>query len=161
MVGSVFCPVLNTDSLSYVFMYLNWMQAGASEALSKWIMFSRMETVYKLLYSLIGVQWKCYNMIAERNLLHFLMEREEVRHSLSEVQAVLWLVELWVHGVGKPALLCMPWRQRQRNLVKQHLRLDLGLDSIRNILKHIRIILGVHSHDMYHLCLRHRPCDVQ
>ena len=103
-------------------------------------MFSRMETVYKLLYSLIGVQWKCYNMIAERNLLHFLMEREEVRHSLSEVQAVLWLVELWVHGVGKPALLCMPWRQRQRNLVKQHLRLDLGLHSIRNILKHIRNI---------------------
>ena len=31
MVGSVFCPLLNTDSLSDAFRYLNWMQAGASE----------------------------------------------------------------------------------------------------------------------------------
>ena len=48
-----------------------------------------METVYKLLYSLIGVQWKCYNMIAEKNLLHFLMNREEVRNSLLEVEALI------------------------------------------------------------------------
>ena len=46
------------------------------------MMFSRMETVYRLLYSLIGVQWKCYNMIAEKNLLHFLMDREEVSNML-------------------------------------------------------------------------------
>lgn len=39
-----------------------------------------METVYRLLYSLIGVQWKSYNMIAEKNLLHYIMDREEVRN---------------------------------------------------------------------------------
>ena len=41
--------------------------------------FARMETFYRLLYSLIGVQWRCYNMMAEQNLLHFLMDREQVR----------------------------------------------------------------------------------
>ena len=39
-----------------------------------------METVYRLLYSLIGVQWKSYNMIAEQNLLHHFMDREQVRN---------------------------------------------------------------------------------
>ena len=43
------------------------------------LMFDRMETVYRLLYSLIGVQWKSYNMIAKQNLLHFILDREEVR----------------------------------------------------------------------------------
>ena len=41
--------------------------------------FVRMETVYRLLYSLIAVQWKAYNMMAQTNLLHFIMDREEVR----------------------------------------------------------------------------------
>ena len=43
------------------------------------LIFFRMETVYRLLYSLIAVQWKSYNMIAEHNLLNFFIDREGVR----------------------------------------------------------------------------------
>ena len=39
-----------------------------------------METVYRLVYCMVGVQWKSYNMIAEKNLLHHFMDREEVRN---------------------------------------------------------------------------------
>ena len=80
----------------------------------KLIIFSRMETVYRLLYSLIGVQWKCYNMIAEQNLLHLLMDREDVSTVLQQIMNIL--------------------------IVKR---------------------VGVHYYDLYHLLLRHRPCDVQ
>ena len=73
-----------------------------------------METVYRLLYSLIGVQWKCYNMIAEQNLLHLLMDREDVSTVLQQIMNIL--------------------------IVKR---------------------VGVHYYDLYHLLLRHRPCDVQ
>ena len=44
----------------------------------------RMETVYRLLYSLIAVQWKSYNMIAEHNLLNIFMDREGVRTKQAE-----------------------------------------------------------------------------
>ena len=58
----------------------------------KLIIFSRMETVYRLLYSLIGVEWKCYNLIAEKNLLHFLMDREEVRNVRQNIRNILFSV---------------------------------------------------------------------
>lgn len=51
--------------------------------------FVRMETVYRLLYSLIAVQWKSYNMIAEKNLLHFFMDREEVRKMVQDFTVIL------------------------------------------------------------------------
>ena len=56
---------------------------------SKLIIFSRMETVYRLLYSLIGVQWKCYNMIAEKNLFHIIMDREDVSNVLQQIGNIL------------------------------------------------------------------------
>ena len=40
-----------------------------------------METFYRLLYSMIGVQWRSFNMMSDTNLLHFLMDREMV-HSV-------------------------------------------------------------------------------
>ena len=37
-----------------------------------------METFYRLLYSMIGVQWRSFNMMADTNLLHYIMDRELV-----------------------------------------------------------------------------------
>ena len=65
MVGSV---LFLTETVSYIDIFI----------------FVRMETFYRLLYSLIGVQWRCYNMMAEQKLLHFLMDREQVREANQE-----------------------------------------------------------------------------
>ena len=65
MVGSV---LFLTETVTYIEIFI----------------FARMETFYRLLYSLIGVQWRCYNMMAEQNLLHFLMDREQVREANQE-----------------------------------------------------------------------------
>ena len=37
-----------------------------------------METMYRMLYSIIAVQWRSFNMMAHHNLLYFFMDRELV-----------------------------------------------------------------------------------
>ena len=49
------------------------------------IFYFRMETFYRLLYSMIGVHWRSFNMMSDTNLLHFLMDREMVRSVLSRL----------------------------------------------------------------------------
>ena len=50
-------------------------------------MMLRMETIYRLLYSVIGVQWRSYNMMAQYNLLHYFMDRELVIGPLNKTQS--------------------------------------------------------------------------
>ena len=53
-------------------------------------MMLRMETIYRLLYSVIGVQWRSYNMMAQYNLLHYFMDRELVIGPLNKTQSSIF-----------------------------------------------------------------------